>query len=65
MSALTANAIFRARAEARALLFLAGEFDLHAAVDPLQEAAVQSGLVDLIGQDQVQHILSEAFGAAR
>src|SRR5262249_8816061 len=35
-----------ARAEARALLYAAGEFDLPDAVDPLQAFAAESGLVD-------------------
>jgi hypothetical protein len=57
--------IFKARAEARALLFAAGELHLHDAVDVLQQAAVDSGLVDVLGQDQVQSMLSAAFGAIR
>jgi hypothetical protein len=50
-----------ARAEARTLLYAAGEFDLPDAVDPLQSFAVESGLVDEIGQDAVQAILTAAF----
>ena len=57
--------VFRARAEARAILLLAGELDLHTAVDVLQYAAVDDGLVARVGQDEVQRILGEAFGAAR
>jgi hypothetical protein len=49
-----------ARAEARALLYAASEFDLPEAVDPLQSYAEESGLVDEIGQD-VQSILAAAF----
>ena len=49
------------RAEARALLYAASKFDLPEAVDPLQAYAVQSGLVDAIGQDAVQAILAAAF----
>jgi hypothetical protein len=66
----TANAIdplfvFVARAEARAiLLFAAGKFDLHAVVDPLQLYAVESGLIERIGQGAVQQILSHAFERA-
>ncbi len=37
--------VFIARAEARALLWQAGEFDLHEAVDELQAAAERDGLV--------------------
>jgi hypothetical protein len=55
-------AVFIARAEARALLYCACEIDdIPTAVDPLQEAAVESGLVDQLGQDEVQAILSRAF----
>src|SRR5262249_12437389 len=43
-----------ARAEARALLYAAGEFDLPDAVDPLQAFAAESGLLDEIGQDAVR-----------
>ena len=50
-----------ARAEARALLYAAFEFDLPDAVDPLQSYAVESGLVDEIGQGAVQGILAAAF----
>ena len=50
-----------ARAEARALLYAAFEFDLPEAVDSLQSYAVESGLVDEIGQDAVQTILAAAF----
>jgi hypothetical protein len=50
-----------ARAEARALLYAATEFDLPEAVDPLQSYAAESGLVDEIGQDAVQAILAAAF----
>jgi hypothetical protein len=56
---------FKARAEARALLFHVGEFDLHDAVDQLQVDAETSGLVAEIGQDAVQAIMALAFGEAR
>jgi hypothetical protein len=56
---------FEACAEARALLFARGVFDLHEAVDELQDHAVRRGLVDEIGQDAVQHIMSEAFRPVR
>jgi hypothetical protein len=65
MSEITAVDIFRARAEARAALFAAGDLDLHAAVDVLQQVAVETRLVADIGQDCVQHIMSCAFGAGR
>jgi hypothetical protein len=55
--------IFRARAEARAMLHAFGEMTLHEAVDELQAAAETSGLVAEIGQDSVQQIMAEAFAA--
>jgi hypothetical protein len=58
---LTPTVVFRARAEARAALYKAGELDLHEAVDALQETAITSGLVDQIGQDAVQAIMAKAF----
>ena len=48
--------------DARPLLWQAGASDLHEAVDKLQADAVRDGLVAEIGQDEVQHILAEAFG---
>jgi hypothetical protein len=56
-------AVFIARAEARALLYAANEFDLHEAVDKLQADAERDGLVAAIGQDEVQRIIAEAFSA--
>jgi hypothetical protein len=53
--------VFEARGWARAWLFGAGEFSLHEAIDSLQEAAVATGLVELIGQDRVQEILANNF----
>jgi hypothetical protein len=61
----SALAVFIARAEARALLWQAGEFDLHQAIDPLQEAAERDGLVAKLGQDKVQAILAKAFEAVQ
>lgn len=61
----TELAIFRARCEARAILYAALEFDLHEAVDVLQSHALASGLVDEIGQDAVQAIISEPLGRVR
>jgi hypothetical protein len=58
-------AVFTARCEARALLYAACEIDLIEAVDVLQETAERDGLVDLIGQDQVQQILAMAFAPHR
>jgi hypothetical protein len=39
--------------------------DLHEAVDGLQAFAIESGLVEQIGQDAVQRILRDAFHAVR
>jgi hypothetical protein len=56
--------VFKARCEARALLYAACVFaDLPTAIDPLQAFAVESGLVEQIGQDAVQAILADAFHA--
>lgn len=57
--------IFVARCEARAALWQAGELTLHDAVDQLQATAERDGLVNQIGQDATQAILSAAFGAVR
>jgi hypothetical protein len=57
--------VFIARAEARALLWQANEFDLHEAIDALQADAERTGLVAAIGQDRVQEILTEAFQKVR
>jgi hypothetical protein len=61
----SALAVFIARAEARALLWQAGEMDLVEAVDELQVAAERDGLVADLGQDAVQAILFRAFGTVR
>jgi hypothetical protein len=53
--------VFRARCEARAQLYGAGDLNLHEAVDELQDAAVKLGLVKQLGQDQVQWIMAKAF----
>jgi hypothetical protein len=57
--------VLELRAWARARLWRNGELDLHDAVDALQKAAVKYGLVEAIGQDAVQEILSAAFAAVR
>jgi hypothetical protein len=57
--------IFRARVEARALLWQAGELDLHEAVDRLQADAQRDGLVRDIDQDGIQQILADAFRRVR
>ena len=57
--------VFRARAEARAHLVAEGMLDLHDAVDVLQQAAVDQGLVEIYGQDMVQGIMAAAFKTGR
>jgi hypothetical protein len=53
--------IFRERCEARAILVEACLFDLQEVVDGLQADAERTGLVDELGQDQVQRMMAEAF----
>jgi hypothetical protein len=56
---------FTALCQARAMLFARGELELHEAVDALQAAAVRAGLVEQLGQDEVQRLMAEAFGRVR
>jgi hypothetical protein len=56
---------FRARCETVANRFAGGELTLHEAVGGLQNYAVAFGLDQTIGQDAVQAIMTEAFGAVR
>jgi hypothetical protein len=56
---------FTLRCWARARLYRDGEIDLHDAVDQLQAAAVDYGLVERIGQDAVQQIVASAFAGVR
>lgn len=57
--------VFELRCWARSYLWAAGEFDLHEAVDKLQDDAVRDGLVDAIGQDAVQSFMRDAFHRMR
>ena len=57
--------VFRARCEARAMLYAAGEYTLMEAVDELQASAERNGLLELIGPDAVQAILAGAFAPYR
>jgi hypothetical protein len=52
---------FTARCEARALLWKVGALDLFEAVDKVQADAERDGLIDAIGQDEVQRIMADAF----
>jgi hypothetical protein len=65
LSAPNRLAIFIARAEARAMLWGAGEFDLHEAVDKLQADAERDGLVAEFGQDRVQQLIAATFAPLR
>ena len=65
MAQVHALELLHTHAQARALLWQAGEMSLHEAVDWLQAFVVSSGLVDQIGQDEVQNIMAEAFMAVR
>ena len=53
--------VFTLRCRAKAALVAAADLDLVDAVDELQAAAVATGLVQQIGQDAVQAMMSEAF----
>jgi hypothetical protein len=56
------SAVFQALCESRALRWRRKEWEwIGDAVDPLQQWAVENGLVRLIGQDAVQAIMAEAF----
>lgn len=65
--------VFRALCETRALRWRTGSIAeehngdgwIGHAVDPLQAWAERTGLVQLIGQDEVQNIMAEAFVAVR
>ena len=55
-------AVFQARAEARAILFGAGEYaDADAAIEPLMDAAYAVGLVDRFGEAALMQIIDVAF----
>ena len=64
-SPILAADTFGARCEARALLFAAGEIELQEAVDGLWADAEANGLVDALGVDAVQRILSDEFAKVR
>jgi hypothetical protein len=61
----TPLAVLIARAEARALLWQTGAFDLAIAVDELEAEAEVSGLLAAIGQDEVDAIIAVTFAAVR
>jgi hypothetical protein len=53
--------VLQARAEARALLYSVGEFELEQAVHPLYAFAIKRGLVGEFGMDTVSNIIRRAF----
>ena len=53
--------VFRACASARAHLWANGYYTLHEAIGVLLADAVETGVVDRLGQDEVQGILAAAF----
>jgi hypothetical protein len=57
--------VFETLCRTRAELFALGEYSLHDAVDRLQSWAVSNGLVEQLGQDEVQKIMAAAFGEVR
>jgi hypothetical protein len=56
--------ILQARAQARASLFAANEFDLEQALAPLLAYALASGIVDEIGGEAAFSIIKDAFKAS-
>ena len=62
-AAMTKNLllILQARAEARAILFGAGEFDLYEALEPLFAFANTSGILDEIDAEAALGIIRDAF----
>ena len=57
--------IWLLRVELRSLLVAEGEMEMVVAVDGLQSAAEQYGLVDAWGQDVVQDVLGGFFARSR
>jgi hypothetical protein len=65
MKSVDLAAVFELRSWALARLFAEGEIGLHDALDRLQHDAVRDGLVAAVGQDAVQTMFADAFGAVR
>ena len=57
--------VLQARAEARAILYHAFEFDLEEAQAPLFDHALKTGIVDDIGAAATMAIIDAAFGIDR
>ena len=61
MASLSPILVLQARAEARALLYAACEFDLFDALEPLHRFAVESEVVNEVGAEAVLAIIKSAF----
>jgi hypothetical protein len=58
--------VLKHRARARALLWWNYQIaDLPEAIDPLQAYAIESGLLQQLGQNEIQRIISEPFAILR
>lgn len=57
--------VLLARAEARAILYRAYEFDIEDAIAPLRDYALKAGIVDDIGAAAVVSITDAVFGIER
>lgn len=53
--------VLQARAEARALLYADGEFNLEQAMQPLMQYALDTGIVDKVGAEGAVAIIKRAF----
>jgi hypothetical protein len=57
--------VFALRCWARAKLCSVCAMPLHDAVDGIQQAAVECGLIEHFGQDEVQRVMGAAFQRGR
>jgi hypothetical protein len=64
MTQVSPMLVLLARAEARAILYAAGELgdSVVVAVTPLLDYAYESGVIDAIGEAEVHAIVNAAFG---
>ena len=59
---MNAFSVLQARAEARAVLFAACEYEnLGEAIDPLLTYALESGIVEEIGAEKTWQVIRDAF----
>ena len=54
--------VFKARAEARAILYRAGDFTFEEATEPLYAYAIESGLIADLGMQYITDIIDGEFG---